>query len=106
VSSPRDNRQNDLFRPSLEMIVTLRHSLVRLAAEINWVRGWTFSFRFVGLGRARAATIADAGGQTVHPDWWSRSNDKIWGTNEQIQNPTSVDTCSTHSYPLRCGSWG
>jgi hypothetical protein len=59
------------------MIVTLRHSLVRLAAEINWVRGLTLQFSVCRVGRARAATIADAGGQTVHPDWWSRLNDKI-----------------------------
>jgi hypothetical protein len=50
VSSPRDNRQNDLFRPSLEMIVTLRQSLVRLAAEINWVRGWALQFSGCRVG--------------------------------------------------------
>src|SRR5260370_33632058 len=32
----RDDRQEDLFRSSLEQIITLRHPLVRLAAEINW----------------------------------------------------------------------
>src|ERR1700752_2972347 len=36
MSQPRDDRQGDLFRPSLEKIITLRHPLVRLAAEINW----------------------------------------------------------------------
>jgi hypothetical protein len=35
-SQPRDDRQDDLFRPSLEKIINLRHPLVRLAAEIDW----------------------------------------------------------------------
>src|SRR6267143_611563 len=36
MSQPRDDRQDDLFRASLEAILNLRHPLVRLAAEINW----------------------------------------------------------------------
>ncbi len=36
MSQPRDNRQDDLFRPSLEKIINLLHPLVRLAAEIDW----------------------------------------------------------------------
>jgi hypothetical protein len=36
MSRPRDDRQDDLFRSSLEAIINLRHPLVRLAAEINW----------------------------------------------------------------------
>jgi transposase, IS5 family len=36
VSQPRDDRQDDLFRASLDAIINLRHPLVRLAAEIDW----------------------------------------------------------------------
>lgn len=36
MSHPRDDRQDDVFRPSLEKIINLRHPLVRLAAEIDW----------------------------------------------------------------------
>ena len=36
MSHPRDDRQDDLFRPSLEKIINLRHPLVRLAAETDW----------------------------------------------------------------------
>ena len=36
MSQPRDDRQDDLFRPSLEKIINLRHPLVRLAAETDW----------------------------------------------------------------------
>ena len=36
MSQPRDDRQDDLFRASLEAIINLRHPLVRLASEINW----------------------------------------------------------------------
>jgi IS5 family transposase len=36
MSKPRDDRQDDLFRPSLCDILNLRHSLVRLAQEIDW----------------------------------------------------------------------
>jgi transposase, IS5 family len=36
VSQPRDDRQYDLFGPSLDKIINLRHPLVRLAAEIDW----------------------------------------------------------------------
>ena len=36
MSQPRDDRQDDLFRPALGEIINLRHPLVRLAAEIDW----------------------------------------------------------------------
>lgn len=36
MSQPRDDRQDDLFRPPLKEIINLRHSLVRLAGEIDW----------------------------------------------------------------------
>src|SRR5438128_8698319 len=36
MSQPRDDRQDDLFRPPLEEIINLRHPLVRLAGEIDW----------------------------------------------------------------------
>jgi transposase, IS5 family len=36
VSQPRDDRLDDLFGPSLDQIINLRHPLVRLAAEIDW----------------------------------------------------------------------
>jgi IS5 family transposase len=36
MSQPRDNRQDDLFCPSLEKIINPRHPLVRMAAEIDW----------------------------------------------------------------------
>src|SRR5262249_56262277 len=35
-SQPRDDREDDLFRPLLEEIINLRHPLVRLAGEIDW----------------------------------------------------------------------
>ena len=36
MSQPRDDRQDDLFRPPLKDIINLRHPLVRLAGEIDW----------------------------------------------------------------------
>jgi len=36
MSQPRDDRQDDLFRPSLEKIINVRHPLVRLVAGIDW----------------------------------------------------------------------
>src|SRR5215472_11788040 len=36
MSQPRDYRQDELFRPPLEEIINFRHSLVRLAGEIDW----------------------------------------------------------------------
>jgi hypothetical protein len=36
MSQPRDDRQDDLFRPPLNEIINLRHPLVRLAGEIDW----------------------------------------------------------------------
>lgn len=36
MSRPRDERQEDLFRPALSEIVDPAHPLVRLAAEIDW----------------------------------------------------------------------
>ena len=35
MSQPRDDRQDDLFRPSLEKIINLRHPLVRLTVETD-----------------------------------------------------------------------
>ena len=36
MSKPRDTRQKDLLRPSLEQIIDLGHPLARLAREIDW----------------------------------------------------------------------
>lgn len=36
MSRPRDERQNDLFRPPLDQIIAMDHPLVRLAHEIDW----------------------------------------------------------------------
>src|SRR5262249_43327110 len=36
MSQPRDDRQDDLFRPPLEEIINFRHPLVRWAEEIDW----------------------------------------------------------------------
>lgn len=36
MSTPREGRQKDLFRPALADIVDPRHALVRLASEIDW----------------------------------------------------------------------
>ena len=36
MSQPRDDRQDDLFRPPLAEIINLGHALVRLAEEIDW----------------------------------------------------------------------
>ena len=36
MSKPRDTRQKDLLRPSLDEIIDLGHPLVRLANEIDW----------------------------------------------------------------------
>ena len=36
MSQPRDDRQDDLFRPPLNEIINLRHPLVRVAGEIDW----------------------------------------------------------------------
>lgn len=36
MSKPRDERQNDLFRPALDTIIDLGHPLVRLAREVDW----------------------------------------------------------------------
>jgi len=36
MSKPRDERQKDLFRPSLDQIVNMKHPLVLLAEKIDW----------------------------------------------------------------------
>ncbi len=36
MSRPRDDRQDNLFQPSLETIINPRHPLVRLAGEMDW----------------------------------------------------------------------
>jgi IS5 family transposase len=36
MSTPRDERQKDLFRPALDRIIDMRHPLVLLAEKIDW----------------------------------------------------------------------
>lgn len=36
MSQPRDDRQQDLFRPALEKIIDMSHPQVRLAQQIDW----------------------------------------------------------------------
>ena len=36
MSKPRDTRQKDLLRPSLEQVIDLCHPLARLGREIDW----------------------------------------------------------------------
>jgi hypothetical protein len=58
MSPPRDDRQNDLFRPPLAEIINLRHLLVRLAKEIDWgfLAGRFRSVCRIGASRAAAST--------------------------------------------------
>ena len=50
MSRPRDERQKDLFRPSLETIIDLGHPLAKLAERIDW-----------GFLEARWAAVYEAG---------------------------------------------
>ncbi len=36
MSTPKDERQKDLFRPALDSIIDLKHPLVLLAQRIDW----------------------------------------------------------------------
>ena len=36
MGMPRDERQKELFGPALDRIIDMKHSLVRLAGEIEW----------------------------------------------------------------------
>jgi hypothetical protein len=67
MSQPRDDRQDDLFRPSLEKIINLGHPLVRLAAETVGIVLFCADARAIGCSdyclrnfrlaiRSRAAT--------------------------------------------------
>jgi hypothetical protein len=38
MSKPRDDRQDGLFRPSLEAIIDPGHPLVRLDGEVDWAQ--------------------------------------------------------------------
>ena len=72
MSKPRDDRQNDLFRPALEQIIDLGHPLVRLAAEIDWE---FLARRFSSVCRpGRGSRLADAAGRRpVHPQAHAQS---------------------------------
>ena len=63
MSQPRDDRQDDLFRPPLEQIINLRHPLVRLAGEIDWdfLAGRFSSVCRVGPGQPPLPTRLVAG---------------------------------------------
>ncbi len=51
MAKPRDDRQKDLLRPALEVIIDHGHPLVRLAREIDW-----------GFLDARFASVCTSGG--------------------------------------------
>jgi IS5 family transposase len=55
MSEPRDERQNDLFRPALDQIINLDHPLVRLAGTIDWE---FLDQRFASVCRAGAGEPA------------------------------------------------
>ena len=63
MSQPRDDRQDDLFRPPLNEIINLRHPLVRLAGEIDWdfLAGRFSSVCGVGPGQPPLPTRLVAG---------------------------------------------
>ena len=64
MSQPRDDRQDDLFRPLLEEIINLRHPLVRLAGEIISVRSVHYEKR---IGRIRSIELQ--GGFCIDPEY-------------------------------------
>ncbi len=63
MSRPRDDRQDDLFQPSLEAIINPRHALVLLAGEMDWdfVGGRFGSVCSVGPGQPPLPTRLVAG---------------------------------------------
>jgi len=58
MSQPRDDRQDDLFRPPLKEIINLCHPLVRLAGEIDW-DFLARRFRLGVSGGTGAAAVGD-----------------------------------------------
>ena len=61
MSQPRDDRQDDLFRPPLEEIINLRHPLVRLAGRSIGTFWRDASARCVGW---------DPGSRRCRRGWW------------------------------------
>lgn len=63
MSKPRDDRQKDLFRPSLEEIIDPGHPMVRLAGEIDWsfLEGRFSSVCLAGSGQPPLPTRLVAG---------------------------------------------
>jgi hypothetical protein len=61
VSQPRDDRQDDLFGPSLKKIINLGHPLVRLAAEID---------REFLAGRFVRSVVSGQDNRRCRRDWW------------------------------------
>jgi IS5 family transposase len=56
MSTPKDERQKDLFRPALDSIIDLNHALVLLAQCIDW----TFLERRLGSAGQPSAALAGA----------------------------------------------
>jgi len=63
MSTPRDDRQKDLFRPALDQIIDLKHPLVVLAEKIDWrfIDGRFRSVCHEGPGQPPLATRLVAG---------------------------------------------
>src|SRR5580658_9452244 len=63
MSTPRDDRQKDLFRPALDQIIDLKHPLALLAEKIDWsfIDGRFRSLCHEGPGQPPLATRLVAG---------------------------------------------
>ncbi|MFK4526136.1 hypothetical protein ABIF90_004117 [Bradyrhizobium japonicum] len=85
MSHPRDDRQDDLFRPSLEKIINLRHPLVRLAAEIDWdfLAGRFSSVCRLGPGQPPLPTRLVAG-LFILKHMHNRSDEALCGGREPV----------------------
>jgi IS5 family transposase len=98
VSQPRDDRQNDLFGPSLEKIINLRHPLVRLAAEMDreFLAGRFGSVCRVGPGQPPLPTRLVAG-LFILKHMHNLSDEALcdrWVENSRIFNISAAKWCS------------
>ena len=106
MSQPRDDRQDDLFRPALEEIINLRHPLVRLAAEIDWgfLAGRFGSVCRAGPGQPPLPTRLVAG-LFIRKHMHNLSDEMLCDRWVEIRIfPTSREVVFRHEAPFDCSS--
>ena len=87
MSQPRDDRQDDLFRPPLEEIINLRHPLVGSVQNLS-------HFRNAEARLTRPEGHVATGSLSRGQSYWIESN--AWYPRPSVGQPTTILLSAVH----------